>query len=177
VVSITLKVIVLIGVQDSGKTTTLEKFVKHFDESVTQRHYYRHDGKLICVYFGSPQELFPFCNYGMVIENVIGSARSRVKKAETRGCGLIVLPFTLQVKEGKMNRDCIEKPIRELERKGIEAHIVYLRREKDDEDNTLECLQEMDELMTELEAKKIASDNEPEGQARLLFRIVKLIDP
>lgn len=59
-----------------------------------------------------------------------------------------------------LNRGCIKKPIRTLKRGGHEVHVVYLRREYDDDRSRIVCLVEMDELMNELADDMIPSKDD-----------------
>ena len=168
-----MNVVVLCGAENSGKTTTLEALAELFDERVTRRRYFRHWGKLIAIFYGSRQEKEPFCHFKEVRRNVLRMLRY----AEQRGCVLVILPFTLQFEAGRINTKCIKKPIERLEVDEHQVHVVYLRREVYDDGEPIEGLELMDRLVRPIAEEEIPSEDNPERQARRLFRFLERIDP
>ena len=166
-----INVIILIGRSNSGKTKTLHEF---FGIGSWSKGY--HDkiinGKIVCaVGFSSPQEseLTSFCNYNLVIEDIIERleiARKEVKKRRDKDDFVFVIPFTLKKKDAMINKDCIIKPIEDLNDKGhivvpIYLNRVYLRKQ-----------QWYDQFMRDLTTHVILSREEYGEQAEELKEII-----
>jgi GTPase SAR1 family protein len=166
---LTGKVLILAGVANSGKTSTLKALIKgHLQE--VKRNVYLLDGKSVCLRVSSPQEWAHYCNYDGAMDII----RKLLRKCAPRSGSLVIMPFTLQFKPN-INRHCIEPPIRELRRMKYVVTLVYLRKTE------IRELGEADALMRELDAEIIESrggkEEAFERQARELWHIIQRIDP
>ena len=128
-----INVIILIGRGNSGKTKTLHEFfgVKAWAKGYHEKSI---NEKIVCaVGFRSSQESewIPFCNYDLVIENIIErleKAKKEVKNKYDKDDFVFVIPFTLKREDGRINDDCIIKPIEYLTDKGHIVVPIYLNR-------------------------------------------------
>lgn len=127
-----VKVVLLIGRANSGKTNTLKKFFGADRRLKPYEYIEIGDKETICaVGLGSPQELRPpFCNYGPVIANInkrLNIAKKAVKERHAKNDFIFIIPFGLYMKKGKPNEDCILKPIKQLKDDGYEVLPIYLQ--------------------------------------------------
>lgn len=167
-----LKVIVVAGAPRSGKSRTLGRKRDEGFKAKLKHEWgmtiFSHNGKRVAVYSGSCQEVNPFCEFRQVIECI----ENRLGIAESRGCHITVMPFTLWVNgEGKLNELCITKPLDWMQQKGVEAHLVHLSKE------SANGFKRMEELMQRLGAETIVSDNHYRRQVAEFWRIFLRIDP
>ncbi len=166
-----INVIILTGRGDSGKTRTLNEF---FGVGSWSKGYHDQiiNGKIVCaVDFRSPQESdwIPFCDYNLVIENIIErleEAKKEVKRRHNKDDFVFIIPFTLQRKDGKINEDCISKPIKDLKAKGHSVAPIYLKRAFQKQQ------QWYDEFMRGLATHEILSREEYREQAEELKKII-----
>ena len=166
-----INVIILIGRSNSGKTKTLHEF---FGIKAWSKGYHEKiiNEKIVCaVDFRSPQESewIPFCNYDLVIENLIErleKAKKEVKKRPDKDDFVFVIPFTLMKENGSINEDCILKPIEDLGDKGHIVVPIYLNR------RYINQQQWYDQFMTGLTNHMILSRKEYGEQAEELKKII-----
>lgn len=165
--------ILLVGKSDSGKTKTLNEFFgvgrwsKGYHEKII-------NGKIVCVVgFRSPQESdwISFCKFELVIKDInerLKNAETEVKKKHDKDDFVFVIPFTLKREDGRINEDCILKPIEDLRDKGHIVVPIYLNR-------THRKQQQLyDEFMKELTIHVILSREEYIEQAKELSNLIKI---
>lgn len=167
-------IVLLIGIRDSGKTGTLLEF---FGVKKRRGSYGYMDriinGKIVCAYgLGSPQELREYCKYKLVIENIkdrLERAETEVKKKHGKHDFTFVIPFGLYMRDGKINENCILKPIEWLKKDGYVVSSIYLRRQLSISSRT----QDFDDFMKEVTTKRI--DSTKDGEERQSKELKKLI--
>ena len=91
---------------------------------------------------------------------------NKIAKCASRSGALLVVPFTLGTKQGRLNSDCIIKPVEHVKLIGKKIQVVYLRR------SNANNVGSMDNLMKTLNALKIDSDEDYDRQAAELWKIV-----
>jgi predicted AAA+ superfamily ATPase len=159
-------VIILSGVRNAGKTGTLQQLINLF--TPLGRNVYQYKGKAICVYTSSPQEQEEFCH----VNDVLDSINTKIVKANENGCRLLILPFSIgRNREGTLNSLCIQKPFEMFRSKGIDPHLIYLRRED------ARQVTEIDDMMRDVAETTIVSREDYPAQARELLRTVNDVDP
>jgi len=153
------KIIILCGVANSGKTTTLRELVKTKTEHTGT---IKMGARTICVKgFSSPQEREDFCKVKKVKENI--QKRLDYCKRKFKNAFVLVMPFTIQKRKGRINKDCIVKPIKWLKSRGYSVHIIYLRKVTD-----------ADLMMKKITSEEIGSrENSSSKQARELKDFIK----
>lgn len=165
-------VILLCGSHNVGKTKTLKTFfgVHHISKLKSMQLLDRVlDGKNVYASsLSSPQELAKdFCN----VEKVKNQIDKRLKKCDKKSLGedyILIIPFTMSVKDGKINDNCILEPIDWLKSMNIKVFPVYLRKTKAD------LLDSKDDLMKKISATIIESRKDEEyRQAKELENIIK----
>jgi hypothetical protein len=166
------KVIILAGARNAGKTQTLggepNKGFKGRLVRTKGRIFFSLNGKGICIYTSSCQEQNPFCNFQRVIKCI----DDKINRCDSEGCTLLIIPFTMCLnRQGKLNTDCIVKPIDHLKAKGLEVHLVYLRKD------SAEGIDLMDDLMSRLHSEKIKSDKDYKRQVDDFWDIFLKVDP
>jgi len=167
-------IVLLCGVVRSGKTKTLRRFFR-FEGSLRSNPLLERtlDGKKVYAFhLGSPQELaHDFCN----LDKVKPRIEKRIKKCEEASKGqnyTLIIPFTLSVKQGKINERCILKPIESLKARGIFRVVpIYLRKEK------TPYLELKNSFMKRITRYEIKSNEDYDRQARELETLIKLVDP
>ena len=169
------KIIILSGARQSGKSNTLEA-LQQILTYVGQLNFYEYNGKRICIFRTSPQEMkgVRFCVDADVSNRIDGM----IAKCDSGQCRLLILPFSLRTNRSRqLNMGCIERPIERL-RSRFEVHLVYLRRETNDAGRPLTGLVEMDDLMRRLNAETIIRSRQRyQEQARELLAIIDKVDP
>lgn len=164
--------ILLCGSGDAGKTRTLKVFfgVRRIRRLKPMQLLERHlDGKTVyAVGPTSPQELAnDFCN----AEEVKKRIGKRLKKCDEKAQGkdyFLIIPFTMSVKDGRINEKCILGPIEWLRTMNIRVFPVYLRKTE-----TI-LLDAKDALMRKISAPIIESKKGEEGrQAKELEDTIK----
>jgi len=155
------KVIILLGVRESGKTLTLRRLFNVAKRKIIGKTII--DGKEVPIKgFGSPQEMEEFCN----VKNVIKNIKRRIKHCEKNSKGkdyVLVIPFSLMKRKKRTNEDCIIKPIEWLKNHGFSVHVIYLRK-----------LTFADKLATKAKAKtEIKSDENYSRQSKELKEFIK----
>lgn len=142
------------------------QLVTHF--VYVSRNIFQYKEKPICVYTSSPQEQEEFCH----VEEVLDSIGIKILRADESNCPMLILPFSIgRNRQGMLNSRCIEKPIELFGSKGIEVHLVYLRRE--DARN----LEDVDSMMRGISEKTIASREDYPTQGMELLQTVDEADP
>jgi len=168
-------VVLLCGVANSGKTKTLKAF---FDVSNIKRlrplqllERNLNGKKVYNIGSTSPQEdANDFCN----VEKIINRIRKRLKECEQVSQGqdyVLIIPFTMERKDGKVNDRCIVKPIEWLKSEGFNVFSLYLRKEKTD------LLHLKDTLMKRISATTIESKkDEYDRQAKELESFTRKLE-
>lgn len=165
-------IIILCGVGQTGKSKTLKKFfgVSQIRLRPMQLLERLLDGKRVyAVSLNSPQEQRDFCD----VEGVEDSIRKRIKKCEQVSEGqqyTLIVPFGLYgATKGKLNEDCILKPIEWLRSQGFRVYVTYLRKK------TARGLKLLDSFMKGLASNVIGSTEEYDRQARELENFIRAI--
>ena len=160
-------VIILAGVANSGKSKTLHSISD--GQELVGRRIYSIKRKRTCIYFSSPQELTRIsCRYELVIKRI----KHMIEVCDSQGCDLLILAFTMYVVKGKLNKDCITKPLEYLKRSCKQVRLVYLR--KDDIRN----IHLVNGLMSLLQAEEVTSrDRDWKRQGEELLKIIKTVYP
>jgi hypothetical protein len=164
-------VVLLCGDRNSGKTNTLKTF---FGVSGIKRLRPMQllkttvNGKRVyAVGLTSPQELAKdFCK----VEKVDKRINKRLGKCELDSQGqdyVLIIPFTLFVKNGNVNERCIIEPIESLRSKGYNVVPVYLKKA------TSTFLHLFDALMNKIRATTIESSKDYDGQAEELKKLIR----
>ncbi|UCC33638.1 MAG: hypothetical protein JSW53_01130 [Candidatus Bathyarchaeota archaeon] len=126
-------IVILCGVNESGKSKTLKKFfgVSHLPRLRPMQLLERtlNGMKVYAVSLNSPQELRNFCDE----EGVIDSIRKRITKCRQSSKGqqyTLTIPFGVYgAVKGKLNEDCILKPIEWLlDHARARVHVIYLQK-------------------------------------------------
>lgn len=163
-------IVLLCGDRNSGKTKTLKTFFGVSDikrlkpmqllETTVKRK------RVYAVGLTSPQELAnDFCN----VEKVDKRINKRLEKCELNSQGrdyVLIIPFTLFVKNGNVNERCIIEPIELLRSKGYNVVSVYLRKA------TSTFLHLFDALMNKIKATTIESSEDYDRQAEELKKLI-----
>jgi hypothetical protein len=165
-------VVLLCGSNCAGKTMTLKVFfgVKHIRKLKSMQLLERHlDGKTVyAVSLCSPHELAnEFCNVEKVKERI----EKRLKKCNEKAQGkdyFLTIPFTMSVKNGKVNEKCILEPIEWLRAMNIRVFPVYLRKTRTDFLDAKDAL--MDKINATIIESKIGGEDR---QAKELEEIIK----
>jgi len=158
-------VIILAGVAYSGKSRTLREIATH-KNAIKDRRVYLLEDKNVCVFFSSPQELNNrfFCKYNLVIAQI----DRMIETCDTHGCPLLIMAFTIYTKRGKLNVDCITKPLEHIQRLVPNVHLFYLRK------GSSLHIQDIDALVLGLKPEKvIPSDKDYQRQASELLPAIK----
>lgn len=166
-------IVILCGVGQAGKSKTLKEFfkVRHIKRLDYMQLLERTNNgkKVYAVSLNSPQELRKFCD----AEGVKDSIRKRIKKCEDASKGqqyTLIVPFGLYgATKGKLNEDCILKPIEWLRSQGFRIFLIYLRKK------TARTLRLIDSFMKGLTSNVIQSTKEYDRQARELEKIIGAI--
>jgi hypothetical protein len=96
--------------------------------------------------------------------------KKRIAKSESQDCVVLIMPFTLaRNHEGKLNENCIRKPLNYIKSRHLDRRLVYLRRSFA---GRIDMDSGMDRLMTNLHAKRIKSNENYTRQANALWRII-----
>ncbi len=119
-----IDIVLLIGPHHSGKTKTIKSiFNLDTDKRLNERIQIiskKINDKIWCGVTSSPQELVRiFCDYPSVIAKIniiIDKAKFHVKNKYGAEDFVLIIPFSISKKNGKMNADCIFLPIKELEK-------------------------------------------------------------
>lgn len=164
-------IVILCGVNASGKTTTLKRFfrVSHITRLKPMQLLERVlDGKKIyAVSLNSPQELRDFCDIKGVKDS-IGKRISKCEQASKEQQYTLIIPFGLYgAVKGKLNENCILNPIEWLRNQGFRIFIVYLRKK------TARRLDLVDSFMKRLTSNVIESTKEYDRQANELEKIIR----
>ena len=110
----------------------------------------------------------------MSIERIIARIRKRLKECEQVSQGqdyVLIIPFTMETEDGKVNDGCIVKPIEWLKSEGFNVFSLYLRKEKTD------LLHLKDTLMKRISATTIESKkDEYDRQAKELESFIRKLD-
>lgn len=146
-------VVVLCGVGQAGKSKTLKKFfgVSHIKRLGYMQLLERtiNGKKVYAVSLNSPQELRDFCD----VEGVKDSIKKRIKKCESVSRGqdyVLLIPFGIYgAINGKLNEDCILKPVEWLRSQGFRVFLIYLRKK------TAQALRLVDSFMKRLTSNVI----------------------
>jgi len=116
-------IFILIGGKSSGKTTILNK--------LSLLMYLEKDEFILSTRKGSPQERSEFCHFHEIINKVktmIKNTDNKINNQKIKNYSLII-PFTLQVKDGILGVDCVVKPLEYLKSlSGYNIHIVHMNR-------------------------------------------------
>ncbi len=169
-----IKIVPLIGIRDSGKTGTLLAFFRIKKRPGSYGYIDRKlKGKIVCAYgLCSPQELREFCKYKLVIENIkerLSRAKTEVKKGRGKDDFIFIIPFGLYMRNGKINENCILKPIERLKKDGYAVSPIYLRRQLSISSRT----QDFDDFIKKVTTKKIDSTKDDEDrQAKELKKLI-----
>ena len=92
----------------------------------------------------------------------------KIAFAEDNTCLVLVIPFTLcRDSNGRLNRECIAKPVRYLESVAEHVHLVYLRKAE------ARNVEELDSFMRELRANVVPSEERYATQAEELARLMR----
>lgn len=162
-------IVLLCGADRSGKTNTLKRFFgvsgRLNPNQLLERVL---DGKKVYAFnLGSPQELAGvFCE----LDKVKPRIEKRIQKCEQASLGqdyFLIIPFTLSVKEGKINERCILEPIESLKARDFKVVPIYLKKEK------TAYLELKDALMNRITKHVIKSDEDYDRQARELETLIK----
>ncbi|MGA2239944.1 MAG: hypothetical protein ABSG74_12100 [Candidatus Bathyarchaeia archaeon] len=163
-----LPVIVLAGAINSGKSKTLRGIAAKGHGM--GGNVFSIKGKRICIYFSSLQERVGFCIYHKAIKLL----EHMIWKCKSEKCALLIIAFRMKAKRGQLNSNCVTKPLAHLARKGLKAHLVYLRKASGRKSQ----LNLMDDLMSRLKAQEINSRRgDQKRQAAELWKIVRTVDP
>ena len=157
-------VVVVAGVAGSGKSRTLHRIADGHE--LVDNRVYSIMGRRTCIYFSSAQELTcGKCDYKLVIENI----KRIIEECESQGCDLLIIAFTMYVKKGRKNEDCIRRPLKYLRRKVKNVRLIYLRKD------TARKIDLVDDLMLRLKAKTIKSNKKYTRQAREVLAVVRSV--
>lgn len=163
-------VVILIGRSNSGKTRTLKRFFG-IDRRLRPNEYMdRTNGKIVCaVKLNSPQEEEDFCKYEDVVNNInkrLERAKSEVKNRHKMDDFVFIIPFGLYVRrdDGKINEDCILKPIEQLKKEGHAILLIYLNRPS--------RKPIYDKFMKGLTTHEISSRKDYDNQAKELRKLI-----
>lgn len=125
--------------------------------------------KSYAVSLNSPQELRDFCD----VEGVKDSIGKRIKKCKQASKGqqyTLIIPFGLYgATKGKLNEDCILKPIEWLRSQGFRIFIIYLKKK------TARRLDLVDSFMKKLTSNVIESTKEYDRQSKELENFIGAI--
>ena len=143
--------LILAGVAQSGKTKTLRQMTVTQGFKQLGRNLFEFNGKLICIYFGSPQETPP--DRPTDFEGIMKIVNARLKKCESMNSAMIIMAFQIRG---------IEKPIGHL---GLqyEVHLAYMRKEN------AEGIGQINARMKALGAEEITSEEDYLKQANALW--------
>jgi hypothetical protein len=174
-----LSIIILAGEADSGKSKTLHAMLDKHGASI-RPHIYSLKGKRAYISFSSPQE-YPkvkFCDS----EKVSAIVGKWIGKCETEACTMLITTFQIRTKQkdGRLNEDCIEKPIDDLKSR-FKAYVVYLRKNgsrttspRVDKDR----LKRINDLMRRLKNHEIETcEGNEKKQANDLWNFIMKVDP
>lgn len=128
------------------------------------RNVFKYKGRFVALYLSSPQEQSVFCDY----KAVIGLIDQKLQYCEKNDCVTVILPFTLmRNRDGKLNFNCILKPIEFLKSEAAKVSILYLRKP------SARGVAEFDELMERVGAVAVESDQDYDVQAARVERVLK----
>ena len=164
-------IVILCGVGEVGKTKTLKKFfgVSHVRRLRRDQLLERglNGKKIYAVRLSSPQEQEDFCE----IDDVKGNIKRRIQKCEQASKGqqyTLIVPFGLYgASKGKLNEECILKPIEWLRSQRFRVYVIYLRK------RTARELKLLDSFMKELTSYVIQSTKEYDRQAKELENFIR----
>ena len=156
-----------------GKTKTSKEFfgISHVRRLGRMQLLQRvlNGNRIYAVSLGSPQEQEDFCE----IDDVKGNIKRRIQKCEQASKGqqyTLIIPFGLYgAVKGKLNEDCILKPIEWLRNKGFRVFVIYLRKK------TARALDLVDSFMRKVTSNLIRSTKEYDRQAKDLEEFIKAI--
>lgn len=165
---IEMKTIVLLcGVGEVGKTKTLKSFfsVKHTRRLGRMQLLQRvlNGKKIYAVSLSSPQEQEGFCQ----IDKVKANIERRIQKCEQASQGqdyFLIIPFGIYRRNGRLNENCILKPIEWLRNQGFKVSPIYLKK-----------MRAVDLLMKRITSNEIESTIEYDRQSRDLENFIKAI--
>jgi len=159
-------VIILAGAINSGKSRTLRRIAARGYEVGT--NVFSIKGKRICIYFSSLQERVGFCVYRAAIKLL----EHMIWRCKSENCTLLIIAFRMKTNRAQLNSNCITKPLDYLKKKGLKAHLVYLRKDSARHGGL------MDTLMSRLQAQGIQSrKGDHRRQADELWKIVRAVGP
>ena len=166
-------IVILCGVGEAGKTKTLKEFfgVSHVRRLRRDQLLERvlNGKKIYAVRLSSPQEQEDFCEIDDVKDNI----KRRIQKCEQASKGqqyALIIPFGLYgATKGKLNEDCILKPIEWLRSQGFRVYVIYLRKK------TARGLKLLDSFMKGLASNVIESTKEYDRQAKELKNFIGVI--
>jgi len=164
-------IVILCGVNETGKTKTLKRFfgVSHIGRLRPMQLLERTlNGKKVCaVSLSSPQELKKFCE----VDEVKDSIEKRIQKCERASKGqdyTLIIPFGVYgAVNGKLNEDCILKPIKWLRDQGFRVFVIYLEKKR------ARGLNLIDSFVKKITSIEIASTEEYERQSKDLENFIK----
>jgi hypothetical protein len=143
--------LILAGVAQSGKTKTLRQITLAQGFKELERNLFEFNGKLICIYFGSPQEIPP--DRPTDFKGIMRIVNARLKKCEAQNSDLIIMAFQIRG---------IEKPLEYLASL-YEIHLAYMRKA------SAVSVDKNDALMKALGAEEITSQQDYAKQADALW--------
>ena len=124
-------IVILCGVGEAGKTKTLKELFGVSNIRRLRRMKLLEkvlDGKKVyAVSLSSAQEQEEFCQVDKVKANI----ERRILKCEQASQiqqYMLIIPFAVYRRKGKLNEDCILKPIDWLRNRGFKVHPIYLKR-------------------------------------------------
>jgi hypothetical protein len=164
------RIIILVGAENSASAIlgrNMHSGLKAKLQHEKGSNVFSLDGKNICINSSSCQERNNWSDFERVIDRI----EKRLDDAELDRCSLVILPFTLMLKKGELNTDCIVKPLDDLKKTGAKMRLVYLQKSRSRGADL------MDGLMLPIADDVIVSDNMGARQTDELWKILIKFDP